>query len=570
MESRYSTVRSMTALAALAGVACGLGSSNAAFAAIKKNISRNEHVPGEVLVRVRDGFAAQSAVVSGLARSLGEGAVLAVNPLLTDKGILKVRLSDDKNLQAALARLNSEPSVEYAEPNYRVYAFDDGLPDDPGFSKTWGLKNSGQADAAGQMGTVGSDINIVPLWKEGFKGSRKVVVAVIDTGIEWTHPDLKDNLFTNLAEAGDNENNGKDNDGNGFINDIHGWNFANNTKNSNDDHSHGTHCAGTIGGVGNNGVGVAGVNWEVTLMPVKFLDAQGSGSLEGAVNSINYARMMKVNVMSNSWGGGGYTETLLQAIKAAKDAGIAFIAAAGNETNNNDSNPTYPAAYQVDNVTAVAATDNQDKLASFSNFGAKSVHVAAPGVKVYSTVKGGTYDTFSGTSMATPHVAGITALLMAAHPEWSYAEVKNRLITTSDPVAGLKKKVLAKGRVNAYNAMYGIVPPSNEPDPSAWKDFAAAVESDHPYKNSANQTFTVTVPGAKLIRVHFVKVDVEARFDHVMIETPAGAVGEDISAALQDYTSEYIAGDTVVIRLKSDGSVNGFGFKVDKVQYIPQ
>jgi subtilisin family serine protease len=383
--------------------------------------------------------------------------------------------------------------------------------------------------------------------------------------MDWDHPELADNLYTNAKEVAGN---GKDDDGNGFVDDIHGWNFSANTAVSRDDNKHGTHCSGTIGGKGNNSLGVAGVNWDVTILPVKFLDSAGSGTLENAVNAINYARMMKVNLMSNSWGGGGFSDALLKAIQDARDAGILFVVAAGNDARNDDDVPTYPASYQVDNIVAVAATDNQDKLATFSSFGPKTVHVAAPGVNVYSTTPNNQYAVLSGTSMATPHVAGIAALLYSIHPEWTYQEIKQRLITTSDPVSSLRRKVVAKGRVNAWNALNGIIPPSPDPDESLWHDVAMPIENTHNYPNNAKLDFPVHVAGAKYLRVHFENFSVESGYDHIQILDPTGLVIDDLSGKGTDLTSEYYKGDTVTVRLTSDGSVTDFGFKIDKVQVI--
>lgn len=544
----------------------GLGFSVPGYSA-NKIINTAKHVPGEMVVKLRDSGqnTIQSAVISTLQSKLGSGAILSISPFQTDRTFQVVKIANDAEMGKAIEALKGNSAVEIAEPNYIYQAFDAGLPNDTDFGKLWGMKNTGQADKSGQVGTPGSDINVVPLWQKGFVGSKNIVVAIIDTGVDWNHPDLMPNLYTNSAEI---DGDGKDNDGNGFVDDIRGWNFASNNKNSTDDNGHGSHCAGTIGGAGNNGMGVAGVNWDVTIMPIKFLSADGSGSLKGAVESINYATKMKVNVMSNSWGGGGYSESMKVAIEKARDAGILFVAAAGNESNDNDAAPTYPATYQVENVLSVAATDNKDQIASFSNYGKGKVHVAAPGVRIYSSVKGGGYDTFSGTSMACPHVAGISALMLSIHPEWTFTELKDRLIRTSDPVSGLKRKVLAKGRVNAFNAVNGIVPPSSEPDPSLWRDLPMVVESTHPYKENANLTFEVKAPaGAKMIRVHFEKVETENRYDFVSIEGQNGKV-EDITGNVTDYTTEYAAGDSLTIRLKSDSSVNGYGFKVDKIQYI--
>ncbi|MEK6580441.1 MAG: S8 family peptidase, partial [Bdellovibrionota bacterium] len=340
------------------------GMVQAAHSKTNKKIS--DHVSGEIVFKIRDSamnVGTRASVLTKLQAALGDHSIVDIRLFKTDSSLHTVRLANDKDVPAALRQLLTDSSVEIAEPNYVYNMFEDGAPNDPDFGKLWGLKNMGQADSAGQLGKTGADINVLPLWKDGIVGDQKTLVAIIDTGVSWDHPDLMANLYTNKGESGDKSNNGKDDDGNGFIDDIHGWNFANNSNKSMDDHNHGSHCSGTIGAVGNNSKGVAGVNWNVSLLPIKFLTAEGSGSLEGAVNAINYARLMKAQIMSNSWGGGGQSELMKEAIVKAKDAGILFVAAAGNEKSNNDTKPTYPASYEVENVVAVAAIDNQEKLA---------------------------------------------------------------------------------------------------------------------------------------------------------------------------------------------------------------
>jgi thermitase len=554
-------------MAALAVMIASAGGSESAKAFTPSVQPRQpEHVPGEILVQLRSGgLRSQAIVTQTLRQALGGVSIRSIQGLATDSQVQKIVLTRDEDMTRALGALKQNDAVRVAEPNWVIRALESGVPNDPEFGKLWGLRNQGQADAAGQVGTAGSDVNLLPLWQRGFTGSKNVVVAVIDTGIDWTHPDLVDNLYTNAGEVAGN---GKDDDGNGFIDDIHGWNFNANTASSSDDHDHGTHCAGTIGAMGNNSQGVAGVNWNVTLMPVKFLSATGSGSSEGAINSINYARQMKANIMSNSWGGGGFSQIMQDSITAARDQGILFVAAAGNDAADNDALASYPASYPVDNVLSVAASDNQDKIANFSNYGKSKVHVAAPGVRILSTTKGGKYAAFSGTSMATPHVAGIAALLMSADSTLRYSDLKERLIRTSTPVAGLKKKVVAKGRVNAWNALNNIIPPSDEPAENLWVDQPASAESDHPYKDKADQAVTLSFPGAKFIRVVFEKVETEKNYDKVLIQTPSGETIEEITGTLAGYRSDYVKGDSVVIRLRSDGSVNGWGYKVQKIQVV--
>jgi subtilisin family serine protease len=535
-----------------------------------------DHVQDEIVFKLKAGAESPDVstvdqAVSFVTLKLGAQAVESVHSFITDKQLQVVHLAQGQDLEAAITSLKEDASVAIAEPNFiyhtTEFRADPPPPNDPGFAQLWGLDNTGQADASNQVGTPHSDINVLPLWAQGIRGDRKVIVAVIDTGMDWEHQDLAANLYTNPGEIAGN---GVDDDKNGFIDDIHGWNFVANTNDTHDDNHHGTHVSGTIGAVGNNGLGVAGVNWNVTIMPVKFLDGTGSGTLENAVNAINYAKLMKANIMSNSWGGGGYSDALFQAIQASQAAGILFVAAAGNDTRNDDTTPTYPASYAVDNIVGVAATDNQDKIASFSSYGPKTVHVAAPGVNIYSTLPSNAYGVLSGTSMATPHVSGIAALLYSVHPELKYSDVKQRLIATSDPVTGLRRTCVARGRVNAYNAIMNIIPPNPDPPESAWHDVPQVIENlPHPYDNNVKLDFPVHVAGAQYIRVHFDQYNVEANYDFITILDPNGNVIDSLTGVGTDTTSEYYKGDSITVRLTSDATVTEYGFHIDKVQVIP-
>ncbi len=282
-------------------------------------------------------------------------------------------------------------------------------------------------------------------------GSEDIVVAVIDTGVDYTHPDLAANMWVNTAEI---PGNNIDDDGNGIKDDIYGAKFVSSPNgNPMDDNSHGTHVAGTIGAVGNNGLGVVGVNWRVKIMALKFLSSSGSGSLSGAIQAINYMVMMKargvnIRVVNNSWGGGGYSQPLYDAIARARDAGIIFTAAAGNESNDNDQAPAYPASYDLPNVVSVAAIDSDGNLAGFSNYGASNVDIAAPGVDILSTTPGGTYATYSGTSMATPHVTGALALLLTYDPSLSAEQAIARLYESGMNLASLNGLVRTSRTAN--------------------------------------------------------------------------------------------------------------------------
>ena len=288
-------------------------------------------------------------------------------------------------------------------------------------------------------------------------GSSQVVVAVIDTGVDYTHPDLAANIWSNPGEI---PSNGIDDDQNGYVDDLHGVNVLAGSGDPLDDNNHGTHCSGTIGGVGNNAQGVAGVNWNVQLMGVKFLASSGAGSLYGAIAGIHYAIQNGAKIISASWGGGGYSQALYDAISEAKDAGVLFVAAAGNSGLDSDVIPGYPAAYDLDNIVSVAATGKNDSLATFSNYGAKSVDIAAPGVGILSTTIGGGYEGFSGTSMATPHVAGVAALVKSVYPELDYHALKARLLD-GDAIPALSGKILTGKRLNAYRALTSQAQPGS-------------------------------------------------------------------------------------------------------------
>ncbi|MFM5946430.1 MAG: S8 family serine peptidase, partial [Dolichospermum sp.] len=240
---------------------------------------------------------------------------------------------------------------------------------------------------------------------------------------------------------------------------IRGWDFAYNDNNPSDVQGHGTHVAGTIAAKGNNGVGVTGVAWNAKIMPLKFLNDQGSGTLSNAILAINYATAKGVKITNNSWGGGGFSQALYDSINAAGQAGALFIAAAGNSGQNADINPMYPAAYDLANIISVAATTRTDALSSFSNYGLTSVDLGAPGSQIYSTTPNNTYSTYSGTSMASPHVAGGAALLWSQNPTWTAQQVKNTLMNTGDPLASLAGKTVSGKRLNVFNALGGTATP---------------------------------------------------------------------------------------------------------------
>jgi subtilisin family serine protease len=345
------------------------------------------------------------------------------------------------------------PEVEYAEPNYEINLDESEagplvpiLPSDPQFTDQWALSNSGQ-----RGGKKGADISATLAWAKT-TGSDEVVVAVLDTGVDYNHEDLTENMWRRpekMEPYHDNEL--------GTIDDEFGYNAIDGSDPM-DDNGHGTHCAGIIGAEGENNVGIAGVNWKVQIMPLKFMNAGGSGSTKDAIEAINYVIDRKkagvnVRIISASWGSTQKSRALGEVIRKAYENDILFVAAAGNSSVDNDRNPHYPSSYDVPNVVSVAALDRHDALASFSNYGAKSVAIAAPGVDILSTWLGNEYEEKSGTSMATPVVSGVAALILAEHPQMSVDDLKKKLLASTDPVPVLKGKTVTAGRINAAKAL---------------------------------------------------------------------------------------------------------------------
>lgn len=543
------------------------------------------YVPGEIIVKFKAGKEKTFFNSKGI-KDLGVSLKRDIN-LHFDKLSL-VKISNDKSSQSMeniLESLRANPNVEYAEPNY-IYSinpirgqaftakqleqspFSDlsaALPDDPKFSNLWGLRNTGSNEPKGSAGVEGADVNALNAW-DLTKGSKKVKIAVIDTGVDYNHPDLKNNIWTNQAEL--NGKPGVDDDGDGYIDDIHGYNFATNTADPMDGHGHGTHCSGTIGAVHNNQLGVAGVMSDVTIVPIKFLGDDGSGTLEAAVKAIDYATTLNVDLMSNSWGGGGFSQALFDAIKKASDKGIIFTAAAGNESSNNDTTPSYPASYKIPNIVSVAALTAQNNLAYFSCYGRNSVHIAAPGHNILSTVKGGGYEVMSGTSMATPHVSGVLGLLLAKEGRLAHDTMKERLMLSGVPVAALRGKTITASRIDAYNLLTDTRPERSGPQADKWKsmDLDQTFESDHPYKENSSLKKVVTVPGAKYIRVFVTRYDLEAGYDYVRVADKNGTAVEKITGVGDNYTTEYVEGDTVQLDFVSDRSINKWGFKIERVE----
>ncbi len=410
----------------------------------------------EVLVRFREGVSEEriAEIVSGFTDRV-EDEIEVVG------GLVAVDSLDNEDAARVVADYSSLPEVEYVEkneeirlppmerarPDERFASPLPGGPNDPRLAEQWALINTGQRE-----GKERADISALGAWAKTH-GNRKVVVAVLDSGVDYTHPDLSNNMWVrpdSLDPYFDEQL--------GEVDDVNGFSALGEARDPMDENGHGTHCAGIVGAEGDNGEGIAGVNWQVEIMPLKFMGAGGFGTTKDAIEAINYVIERKragvnVRVISASWGSRQKSRALGDVIRKAGEEGIIFIAAAGNNHENADRFPHYPSGYDLPNVVSVAALNRRDELASFSNFGPKSVHVAAPGAEILSTWLRGDYEEHSGTSMATPVVAGVAALILSVEPDLSVEELKKRLMDSVDKLDTLQGKIASAGRVNAARAV---------------------------------------------------------------------------------------------------------------------
>lgn len=381
-------------------------------------------------------------------------------------GLVAIDDLDDADPQTVAAQYNSlKDLVSYAEPNFKIELddpvrpgpaahdallrpyFDPHMPNDPQFEEQWALNNLGQ-----NGGKAGADLNALKAWAKT-QGTRDVVVAVLDSGVDYTHKDLVANMWArpdSVPEYSDDEL--------GTFDDVRGFDADATAGDPMDDNGHGTHCAGIIGAEGDNDEGIAGINWKVEIMPLKFLGRGGFGTTKNAIEAINYAIDRKkhgvnVRVINASWGSTQYSRALEDAIRAAGDEGILFVAAAGNNAGDNDRRAHYPSNYNLPNVISVAALDRADALATFSNYGLKSVHIAAPGRDILSTWLGDEYREASGTSMAAPQVSGVAALILSKEPKLSVEKLRERLLSSVDKIDALAGKTSTGGRLNAAKAV---------------------------------------------------------------------------------------------------------------------
>jgi len=416
-----------------------------------------EFVPNEMLVKFKKGVSTErkAQILAQVSGKVKENIVTnSMKSRGDEEGVTLVTMS--MGAFEALSRVKGIEGVEFAEPNY-IYKHN-ATSNDTYYTNgsLWGMYGA-TTSPANQFGC-----GAARAWANGKTGSSTVYIGVIDEGFMNTHPDLAANVGVNPGEIAGN---GRDDDGNGYIDDVYGYDFANNDNTIFDGEGddHGTHCAGTIGGVGGNGTGVAGVVWNVKMLSGKFLGGTG-GTTANAIRAIDYFTDLKtrhgLNIVAtnNSWGGGGFSQALQDAIERANQAGILFVAAAGNNGTNNDATPSYPASYPNSNIIAVASITNTGALSSFSQFGATSVDIGAPGSGIWSTVpvrsKGkvvASYASYNGTSMATPHVSGAVALYASVNPGATAAQIRAAILGSATPTSSLTGRCVTGGRLNVSN-----------------------------------------------------------------------------------------------------------------------
>ena len=469
---------SLTAAAVYALAQRGASASQARRASVPAAKSR-PFVPGQILVRFRGESKAAEAERALASLDAAGGRSLPVRferarGLEIVRGLRLARVAESET-EAALAALRARADVLYAEPNYVRRKF--AMPNDPEYPRQWAHRGNTQFG-----GAEGPDIDSEKAW-DITRGDRSVVVGVVDEGVDINHQDLRANVWTNPGEVAGN---GADDDGNGYVDDVHGWDFYGDDASVYDGQpsesslepfdmtdAHGTHVAGIVGAAGNNGVGVAGVNWQVSLLPLKvlggFSESPAPSSVLMTVRAYAYAKALRdlhvssggaqganVRVLNNSYGGVGRSQAELDAIAALNGSGILFVAAAGNESNYNEQVPVYPANYDLPNLISVAATDRTDVLAFFSNKGRTTVHMSAPGKDILSTTPFNTYAAAEGTSMAAPHVSGAAALLCAKRPDISVARMRDALLLSGEFTNFLGFNTVTGRRLNAHLALQSL------------------------------------------------------------------------------------------------------------------
>jgi thermitase len=440
----------------------------------------------------------------------------------------------------------------------------------------WGFHNTGdntppeEGTTTTNKGTVGYDAKVTEAWTHLGPPKKEVVVGIIDSGIDLNHEALVNQIYTNKLEL--HGQTGVDDDNNGFIDDINGYSFLDNSPNVKDEHGHGTHCAGVIAADPSVKNGVKGLAPGVKILPIKVFGADGKASQENLIRAIDYAVRMNVDVISASWGGNTPNDLMLKAIESAKNKNIMFVTAAGNESENNDNVPFYPANYDLPNVISVAAHQSSGKLASFSNYGPTKVFIGAPGQNIISTLPNNSYAVWSGTSMATPHVSGAIALLIQQDGALSCTDIRNKLYASSLPQMDWRKSLVSMGRLNVEGLLLNQNIDRGTPKDGLWKVYSPQsplFETDHPITSeNLNLVKDFYVPGAKFVRIVFSKIKITDNSPSLHIRDPITRT-EPESLPLNSDTiikSDYLPGERIGFRLSLQNS-GSWGLIVDSIEY---
>jgi subtilisin family serine protease len=473
-------------------------------------------------------FASDRIIVKFKEPTVLAQSVAAVKERLADQ-VYSVQVPQGEDLARTIAKLKAIKTVLYAEPDFLVRCA--RIPDDSRFHQQWALDNAG-----GYGAKADADIDAPEAWSISV-GTGRTVVAVIDSGIDYRHPDLARNMWRNPLEVA----NGIDDDNNGHIDDVFGADFVDADGDPMDEYGHGTHVAGIIGAVGGNGIGVAGVNWNASIMAVRFLDATGSGYVSNAIKSLAYAVKMGARISNNSWGSLGYSQALHDAISWSAETEHMFVAAAGNHFGgDNDRLPVYPSSFDCNNIVSVASTNREDRLSFFSNFGIKTVDIAAPGSEILSTLPGAMYGYASGTSMAAPHVTGSLCLLMDAQPGMKASHAWKNLLAAADSLAELKDKVASGGRLDVAEAMRGVPIPlapaelvqgriTSSTVTLSWQDTSVGEDAFRVYSSVDGQSWAIAGRVGPN-QTAFTVVGLRERTTYQFRVTAVGQAGESLSS----------------------------------------
>jgi subtilisin family serine protease len=532
---------------------------------------RPSYAPGELLVKHKSSVRAAATQYYRTQWDISALRTFRVT------GVQHVKLPRGMTVEAALEIYLDDPDVEYAEPNY--YRRASVTTDDTYFNRLWGLHNTGQY-VHGTSGTPDADIDAPEAW-DITTGSSDIVIAVVDTGIDYSHPDLSDNMWSNTGETPDND---IDDDGNGYVDDVRGWDFFDtDNKDPMDLHGHGTHVAGIAAAEGDNAIGITGVCWTARIMPLRFLDENGIGTVADEILAIDYAIANGAHIINASFGSDTYSQSEYNAISRANSEGILFVTAAGNDSLNNDTSPFYPASYNLPNIISVAATDQDDNLTWFSNYGPTTVDVGAPGVNIYSTSPGMNYQYMHGTSVATPHVAGLAALIWGYNSSLTHNEIKGIILNGVDIKPTLSGKTFTGGRINALNT-FADSRPQKPNELAATSESGSRINLSWTDNSSNESRFEIerkTGPGGTYSRIANVAADETSYSDTGLSgkTTYYYRVRAINSAGNSGYSNEadaitFLAGpsklsavdaSTSKINLSwADNSFNELGFKIER------